>query len=56
MAVYEVVTLQGEAVLRDGEQVVIGAADPVVVTRSLWGGQSPGTVWVELDRSDDDAG
>jgi len=29
-------------------QVVIGTADPVVLTHPLWGGQSPGSVWYEF--------
>jgi hypothetical protein len=42
MALQEVVTQQGDLVLSDGDQVVIGVADPVVIIRPVWGGQSPG--------------
>jgi len=49
MAQQEVVTLQGDLVLSDGDQVVIGDADPVVVLRPVWGGQSPGSTWHERE-------
>lgn len=49
MAQQEVVTQQGDLVLSGGDQVVIGDADPVVVLRPVWGGQSPGSIWQEWD-------
>jgi len=48
MALYEVVTRQGDPVVCDSDQVVIGQADPVIMIRPLWGGQSPGSVWYEF--------
>jgi hypothetical protein len=47
MALHEVMTQQGDTVWSDGHQVVIGEADPEVVTRPVWGGQSPGAAWRE---------
>ena len=47
MAISDVVTQQGDLVLSDSAQVVIGEPDPV--PRPVWGGQSPGAVWQEWD-------
>jgi len=41
-------TQQGDMVWSNDTQVVIGTADPVVLTHPLWGGQSPGSVWYEF--------
>lgn len=49
MALQEVITQQGALVLSDGDQVVIGEADAVVMSRPVWGGQSPGTTWHEWE-------
>ena len=47
MAMFDVVTQQGDLVLSDSAQVVIGEPDPV--PRPVWGGQSPGSVWQEWE-------
>lgn len=47
MAVSDIITQQGDSVWSGDKQVVIGHADPVVITRPVWGGQSPGAAWQE---------
>ena len=49
MAMHEVITQQGDSVWSEEKPVVIGTADPVVVIRPVWNGQSPGANWHEWD-------
>lgn len=50
MALHYVVNLQDDLVLSDGNHVVIGEADPIVLPQPGWMGQSPGVVWQEWDQ------
>ena len=49
-----VITGDGAAVYCGALRVVVGTEPPPAVPIAV--GRSPGTVWAELDRSDDDAG
>jgi hypothetical protein len=49
MALQYVVNLQDDLVLSDGNHVVVGDADPVVLPEPAWSGQSPGVIWQEWD-------